>query len=216
MELVSIILFSIALCLDGLGVGIAYGVRKIRVPVSSLLIISLTSATAIGVSMLMGHLLSSVISPTIAENLGAGILMLVGIWILGQAWVQQKHLDDPPDEGHETQLVSIRIRPLGVVIQIIKEPTKADLDHSGVISGKEALLLGVALAMDALGAGFGAAMAGFKPLITPLVVGGVKFCLVGLGVKLGRSFIAGWLGDRAAAIPGWVLIFLGLKQMLRL
>lgn len=216
MELISIVLFAIVLCLDGFGVGIAYGVRKIQIPISSLLIISMTSACAMGSSMLMGHLLSRVISPVVAVNIGAGILVLVGVWILFQAWMQRQHINDAQDEPLETQLVSIRIKPLGVVIQIIKEPTKADFDHSGVISGKEAKFLGIALAMDSLCAGFGAAMAGFKPLITPLVVGVVNFCLVGLGVKLGRSFIAGWLGDKATAIPGWVLIFLGLKQMLRL
>lgn len=216
MELISIILFAIALSLDGLGVGIAYGVRQIRVPVSSLVIISITSACAIGLSMLMGHLLSKVVSPVMAENLGAAILVLVGIWIVIQTWIQRKHMDDPQTEQQETQLVAIRIKPLGVVIQILKEPAKADLDQSGVIAGREAVLLGLALAMDALGAGLGAAMAGFKPIITPLVVGAVKFCLVGMGVFLGRNFIAGWLGDKATVIPGWVLILLGLKQMLRL
>ena len=55
-------------------------------------------------------------------------------------------------------LFNWEIRSLGVVIHILKKPTRADFDRSGIITGLEALFLGVALSLDAFGAGIGAAM----------------------------------------------------------
>src|SRR5699024_2092555 len=49
---------------------------------------------------------------------------------------------------------------------ILKDPTKADNDESGIISISEATVLGIALALDAFAAGFGAAMLGYSSFIT--------------------------------------------------
>ena len=225
MELLSIAAFAVALSLDGFGVGVAYGMRKIKIPVLSLIVISLTSSTAIGVSMLSGHLVSRFISNEFAESVGALILIFVGIWLLIQTRKQnnnqgppgrdQSNINPEPD-GNQEPIVNFRIRFLGVVIQILREPTVADFDKSGCISAREAILLGLALAMDALGAGFGAAMSGFHPMLTPLVVGLVKFVLVNLGLFMGRNYAANWLGSRAAALPGWVLILLGISKVIRI
>ncbi len=222
--------FAIALSFDGFAVGVSYGLRRISIPASSLLVISLTSATAMGVSMLMGHLVSALVSIEVAEKIGAIILMGVGCWVLYQTWVQQREQGGQPEqvspeenqtslaaqEVQEKQLLKIRIRTLGLVIQILKEPSKADWDRSGTISIREAVLLGMALAMDALGAGFGAAMAGFKPLMTPVVVGVVKFVLVSTGQYLGSTYAARWINGRVALLPGGLLVLLGLMQIVRI
>jgi len=223
MYLLSVFAFAVALSLDGLGVGLSYGSRKIRIPLFSLVVISLTSSAAISISMLSGHMVARYVSAEAAEIIGAVILISVGIWVLLQTW--RNHKEEPTEtltevttispEG-DKQLLKIRLKPLGLVIQILKEPAEADLDKSGAISAHEAVLLGLALAMDALGAGFGAAMTGFKPLFTPVVVGVTKFMLVGLGCLIGRRYASNWLGDRAATIPGWVLIGLGLLRVFRL
>lgn len=223
MMLLSVLAFAVALSLDGFGVGVAYGIRKIKIPPMSLVVISLTSSAAIGISMLFGHLVARYVSLEVAKFLGAVILIGVGIWVLLHTWrgrlegAASSPVTAPEltPEG-DLQVLKIRLRPFGLVIQIIKEPAKADLDKSGTISAHEAMLLGLALAMDALGAGFGAAMAGFWLLLTVPVVGLTKFCLVGLGHVLGRHYAANWLGDRAATIPGWVLIGLGLMRVFKM
>lgn len=223
MEFVSIVIFAAALSLDGMAAGMAYGVRRVKIPLLSLLVISLASATCMGIAMMAGHLIAQVLSPAIAKTLGASLLVLVGLWVIKQTWSQGSQTDfsekkDPvklseqESEGDQ-EIASIRIPIMGLVVQIIKEPHKADLDNSGVISKGEALLLGIALAMDALGAGVGAAMAGFKPLLTPLIVGVVKFTLVSLGLYLGRHLSASRLGHRLAILSGWFLVFIGLSQI---
>lgn len=223
MELLSIITFAFALSLDGFGAGISYGIRKIKIPVLSLAVISLTSSTAIGISMLFGHFIAQYISLRIAKALGALILILMGFWIVVQTWSDNKRKADDPKGSDNKEIstecrpvVNFRIKALGLVVQILREPTVADFDKSGYISTKESLLLGLALAMDALGAGVGAAMTGFKPFLTPLVVGVAKFILVNLGAYTGRRYTAKWLGERAAILPGWVLICLGLARVIKI
>jgi len=224
VEILSVIAFAAALSLDGFGVGVAYGMRKIRIPGLSLMVISLTSSTAIGITMLFGHLVAQYISAGIAETIGAAILILVGLWIVLQTVFKRKAYDrglvngensSHPD-GHCEPIFRLQIKGLGLVIQILHEPTAADWDKSGIINIGEALMLGLALALDAMGAGFGAAMAGFGPLLTPLIVGLVKFMMVSLGVHVGRRSASSWLGDRAAVLPGWVLICLGLARVMKI
>jgi len=222
VELLSIIAFATALSLDGFGVGISYGMRKIRIPVLSLVVISLTSSTAIGLTMLFGHFVSQYISAEMAEIIGASILILVGLWILLQTWSKKGSHIKPGEKSvgeHNPEcqtILDFKIEAFGLVIKIMREPTVADFDKSGFISVKEALLLGLALAMDAIGAGFGAAMTGFTPLLTPLIVGIVKFLMVSLGVILGRRYAVNWLGNRAAVLPGWVLIMLGVARVMKI
>ena len=66
------------------------------------------------------------------------------------------------DKKSKEAVAVFRIRPLGLVVKILREPTVADTDTSGMIDIKEALLLGSALALDALGAGLGAAATGYN------------------------------------------------------
>ncbi len=223
MELLSVLAFAFALSLDGFGAGIAYGIRKIRIPVLSLLVISLASSAAIGVSMLGGHLVAGYLSAKAAGQIGAFLLILVGLWIVFQTWPANRKKAGPAGDisseeldDNQEPILNVRIKALGLVVQVLREPTVADLDKSGYISPVEALVLGLALAMDALGAGFGAAMTGFRPVFTPLIVGAVKFLLVSSGLYIGRRYAANWLGDKAAVLPGWVLICLGLARVIKL
>jgi len=146
----------------------------------------------------------------------------VGLWILLQTWSKKGSHIKPGEKSvgeHNPEcqtILDFKIEAFGLVIKIMREPTVADFDKSGFISVKEALLLGLALAMDAIGAGFGAAMTGFTPLLTPLIVGIVKFLMVSLGVILGRRYAVNWLGNRAAVLPGWVLIMLGVARVMKI
>jgi len=211
------LIFAVALSLDGFGVGISYGIRKIRIPWQSLLVICLSSAGALALSMLAGNLIASFISAQIAEMIGGIALLLVGGWLLVQAWAQRlepkNSLEIANKKGPFT-VFKLSIPSLGLVIKILKEPAKADFDDSGEISINEAIFLGFALAMDALGAGLGAAMMGFSPWITPLVAGISKLCLVSLGLYLGsRSSIDKLLGD-LGLLPGLIIIFLGAVKVI--
>ncbi|MHB1419686.1 MAG: sporulation membrane protein YtaF [Bacillota bacterium] len=181
------------------------------VPWKSLMVICLTSTVAIALSMLFGQMLASVISPELAKRLGSVLLMLVGVWIIIQTLSRQQ---EPENEGNKQpyQVFKLKIPPLGIAIQILREPVRADLDSSGVIDPRESLFLGLALAMDALGAGIGASVAGLKLTVTPPFVGGFQLILVFLGLWIGKRIACGPLSKKSGLIPGLILIILGLLK----
>lgn len=214
MELLFYALFALALNLDSFGAGLAYGTRQIKVPLLSLVIISLISMAAISVSMLGGQILQAFVPPFLVHRLGGVLLLMIGIWVLMQARQGEKQAEKKPlSENTAVRKLEIRIRPFGLVILVLREPARADLDSSGVISPGEAFVLGAALAMDAFGAGFAVSMLGFSIGITVLVVGMGHFLLTYAGILAGRTVLAGKVGRRFTTLPGCILILLGLSKI---
>lgn len=215
MTLLTIIVFALALNMDALATGVAYGIRKIKIPLSSLLIISSMSVFSILISMALGQALAHFLSESFAHKLGGGMLVFIGVWLLAQAWREHNPKTKPVGDVTSTkkQLMQIRIKALGLVIQVLREPSKADLDQSGIISPKEAMLLGIALAMDSFGAGIAVSMLGFQPLLTALVVGVGHIVLTYLGLLMGNGFAATRMGQKMAVLPGFLLITLGLFKL---
>lgn len=203
----SMLFFSLALSLDGFGVGLSYGMRKISIRPASFMIICLSSAVAVGFSMLLGTMIAHFLPLWLTNVLGALILITVGAWVLLQNYI----LYLIP----ERHTYSVRLPSLGLVVNILKEPGNADLDRSGVIDIKEALFLGMALAMDALGAGFGAALAGYSVIWTPVLVAVCKFVLVSAGLFGGRRFFAASLKNELTLLPGGIIMLLGLSRLIR-
>lgn len=208
LHLWTALILAAALSVDGFGVGVSYGIRKIKIPFRSLLVICLTSALAMTVSMVSGHVIGAFFSAVVARRVGAFILVLVGLWILIHAWGQNQG----PDNDGQRLLFRIAIPPLGVVVQILKEPAVADLDQSGEINVRESAFLGAALSMDAFGAGFGAALAGFSLLICPLTALVQLFFVYG-GLRLGKRCGLGFMGEKVAFIPGLVILGIGLWKI---
>lgn len=67
----------------------------------------------------------------------------------------------------------------------------ADIDKSGVINGIEAVLLGFALSIDAFGAGIGAAILGFSPIVMSIAVAIMSSLFVSIGINAGH-FLSKW------------------------
>lgn len=212
MEIISYILFALALNVDSFCTSLTYSARSIKVPPLSLLIISLVSMSSIALSMAAGSLLAAKIPVLAAYRLGSGLLLLIGLWILYQT-LRKKQEKNNHYEKTATRAVEIRLRFFGLVIQILKEPARADVDRSGVISPQEALLLGTALALDAFVAGFAVSLLGFSILVTAPAVGIGHFLLACLGITAGRSIRPGLVGRQLTALPGCIMILLGLLKI---
>ncbi|MTV48961.1 sporulation membrane protein YtaF [Heliobacillus mobilis] len=216
----SLLGLAIALSLDGFGAGIAYGIKRIRVPLFSLLVICLCSTIAMAVALLAGHGLTTLIPGEWAGKLGGLILIMLGLFQLlntlkdsSNHQIAQEDVTENASELEAEQILSITLRPFGLVIQVLREPTRADLDHSGELVPREALLLGIALNMDAMAAGLGASMVGSLPLFTPLVVGLTQLLFVSTGVYFGH-LQARWAGGTWIAYgSGLVLLSLGIGKI---
>lgn len=212
MEIMVIVLFALAVSSDGFVVGMAYGIRKIRMPLSSLMLICIASASSVTIAMLFGKGLTSFLNPTVASRLGALTIIAIGAFFILQSLRQRLGV---LEGNEEDPLLSIKIKPLGIIIQILKEPSSADFDQSGEIGLREAFFLGLALAMDAFGAGIGIAMAGYNILFTAISVGVLKFILVGSGLMLGRIIKNDRWQYLSSVLTGLILLTLGMSELIK-
>ncbi|MFP4017089.1 MAG: manganese efflux pump [Halanaerobiales bacterium] len=110
-------------------------------------------------------------------------------------------------------LYTFKIKSLGIIINILREPVSADFDKSGSINYTEAGFLGLALALDALGAGLGAGLTGYSGFWIPFLIGSINILFVGSGFLLGHK-IGNFLPDYFEYIPGLIIISLGVFNFL--
>lgn len=207
------VLLAAALSLDALMVGLLYGLRGIRVSQGAAAIVSLATALLLGTAMGAGRFLAALLAPRVAERAGAAILALTGGWITLQTLRARPGAPTAAGEGWH-RVWRLRLGSVGIVVEILREPSAADLDRSGHINPAEAVLLGVALALDSVAAGFGAALTGFSPLGLPLAAGATSFVLLSAGSRL-AGHLPLRLDGRWAALHGVVLALLGLYRMMR-
>lgn len=212
LNIVSLLILSLAVSLDSFSVGVTYGLRKVIIPIYSIMIISIASATMILLSMQLGIWIQYFLSPHVAKFTGATILIFIGLWAIIQVF-RQKNEDDDHEISYDIQkILTIELKKLGLMIQILKTPMKADIDRSGSISSIEAIFLGLALSLDAFGAGLGASLIGFKPLITAITIAGMSGLFILIGIKIGFWFSEiRWL-KKFTLIPGIILILMGFYR----
>jgi len=234
---VSLFILAFAVSLDGFGVGVMYGLRKIKIPLLSVAIISCCSGVIIFASMQIGVLLLQFISPDYAKAVGAVILIGIGCWALIQMLRNKGEDQEVSAPGNTSDakggepvehtasdsginssqtdktVLHIELKRLGLVIQILRTPSIADVDRSGTISASEATLLGLALSLDAFGAGIGAALLGFSPLLTSAVIALASGTFIWVGLRIGFLFSGFRWMRRLSIVPGCVLILMGIMKL---
>ncbi|WP_169085210.1 MntP/YtaF family protein [Paenibacillus sp. PL91] len=232
----SLLVLAFAVSLDGFGVGVTYGLRRIRIPLLSVFIIACCSGLIIYLSMQVGGWLTGFLSEFVARLIGACVLILIGGWALlqlkrgkqndeaveaaeiasqGSAKIAESKVQSHAGEMASTALVvMVELKRLGLVIQILRTPQAADVDKSGTISASEAVMLGVALSLDAFGAGLGAALIGLPSLITALTIAAASAIFLVGGIRFGFRFSA-WRGMQTLSLlPGILLIMMGIMKLL--
>lgn len=236
LHVAALLLLAFAVSLDGFGVGVTYGLRQIRIPILSILIIACCSGIIILLSMLFGQWMGEYISPHLAEVVGALILIGIGLFSLinfmrgrGQEQVEGAQAAEDgrkaPNSGQMptaeqgalaagVTVLRLELRKLGLVIEILRSPQAADVDRSGIISSSEAVLLGCALSFDAFGAGLGAALLGYPPLATALLIAIASGLFLYCGIRVGFRFSYSHRVRALSFLPGVVLIIMGCFKLM--
>lgn len=80
--MLAVVLFAIAISIDGFLVGVAQGMRGIRVPFSTLIVINTVSAVIVFASLSTGRYAACWLSPGAAKLIGSGILITMGALML--------------------------------------------------------------------------------------------------------------------------------------
>ena len=220
LHYMSLFVLAFAVSLDGFGVGLTYGLRKIRFPWWSLLVVTFCSALTILLAMQLGTLLSGYVSTQLAKDVGAVILIGVGSFAIYNM-VTQKEKEPVEEQAApstgtdiypEQTVLHLELKKIGLVIQILKTPSSADVDRSGDISSKEAILLGFALSMDGFGAGIGASLVGFHSIQTALTIALMNLLFIYTGMRVGTRYADLKLFHKLAFLPGMMLILIGISK----
>ncbi|MBY0053716.1 MULTISPECIES: MntP/YtaF family protein [Brevibacillus] len=241
----ALLLVSLAISMDSVSVGLTYGLRNMKMPFLSLVVVSGCSFAVVYGVMLVGASLTDWLTPEIGKHIGAAVLILMGLFTLWRLFSSRQGRGTEPDllpaqsgmpagqagaltaangeaavSARETQVeldrtVLTQFRIFGVMIQILKDPSKADADRSGHIMGWEAVMLGLALSLDAFGAGISLTFLGYSPLVVALCIAIMSALLLAVGLAIGRR--AGktrWLA-RLTWLPPILLICIGLAKSLK-
>ena len=211
MRLAEIMLLALALSFDCLGVGLSYGLKQMILPWYGVIIICGCSGMVLALSMFLGRWAGGYLPAEWMPVPGALLLTGLGLFMLSRSFKELVEEDDG-----EAPLFQIEIARFGIVVQILKEPHHADLDHSGRINTREAVWLGFALSMDSCGAGIGMAMLGYSPVITSLctAAGGCICLWLGLSIGQHAGEASVWQSRRWKLLPGIILTLVGFIKLL--
>ena len=190
---------SVASNLDNAGVGIAYGVRGVKISGTANGLIALISGVATLLAGVAGNLIIQYIPSNIATYIGGAVMILVGLWVLTEPFRNRLK------RGIGDDIVFTRI---------LRDPMIADFDSSKHISMGEAAILGIALALNALAGGFDAGVVHIPVWMTAVGVAIFSYLLLGISAYVGRRYAAERLGSKATVIAGILLLLIGIHQIL--
>lgn len=202
------LLLVVALSLDAFVASFAYGAQRIRIPYSSAAIISVICTAMLAVSLLAGSLLRPFLPQSLTKGLCFAILFLLGLVKLCDSTI--KTLIRKHKRMHRQ--VSFSLFSLKFILDVYADPEKADRDGSRELSPAEAASLAVALSLDGLAVGFGAALMQVNFLMVMLFSLAAGMLAVRLGGKIGNR-AAQKLPFDLSWLSGALLIVLAILKL---
>jgi putative sporulation protein YtaF len=191
-DVLAALLIGVVSNLDNLGVGVAFGIRGTRIDaMANLIVAGITMAVTAG-SVTCGHVLSKIFPAAVTGWLGP--LIIIGI-------------------GIGTALPSARMSRRPAPSQVPSGAPAHLRDVDDIISWREAIVLGVALAVNNLGTGVGAGVSGIPASPTIVSAGLLSLAAFGGGSLFGRRFGRLVLGRYAPLIAGMLLLAVGTAML---
>lgn len=217
--LIAAAFLAISLSIDAFGLGVSYGMQKIRIPLMPKILICFSSVFYALAGLAAGSGLKYILGTNAANMMGVIILISMGAWMIhkaGNERISIKHKTDDAKDSSPGKLLEIAIKSIGITIMVMKNPEKGDIDHSGKIDLKEAALLGIALNMDAAAACIGSVMISVYSWVIPIFVGIIQMLFIEGGLLIGSKIIGGKITNKKliSIIPGLILITMGLLRLI--
>ncbi len=196
----SSLLFSLSSNLDNVVVGTAYGLKKIKIGIIANLIIAIITSIGTFLSMSVGIYISKLLPQYITNSFGAGTIIILGGYFVIESIIKLKY----NKSSKELALKDID--------DMIEYAEKSDLDNSGDINTKEALLVAFALTFNNLGTGVAASITGVSIQFTVLFTFILSILTIKLGEAIGSNVLGIFLGKYGPLISGILLIILGIIE----
>lgn len=202
------ILLVLALSLDAFAASVSYGINKIKMPITSILLIDFICTLFLGISLLFGSLIRMVVANSILTIISFVILMLIGVYYLFEGIIQSK-LRKSSDLNKQ---LKIKVFDLSFIIDIYVDKTKADFNYSKDLSSKEAIYLAIALSFDSIAVGFGSSIVAINYLQVMMFSMVFNIIAIWVGLFFGRKLSLkskvdlSWLG-------GIILMVLAIMKL---
>ena len=189
--------FAISSSIDNFGVGLSYGVQRVRIPPTSNALIAAICFIFSLIGIISGAWLAELLPGILPDLIAFAVLSIIGIRIMVIAFRQQKK--------HQANVFS--------------EPEKMDFDGSSHISLGEALLLGIALSANALTNGVGAGLLALSPLAIALSAAVGSYITLSIGVGLGVKLAGVRIGTMSVGqfgtfMSGVIILLIAVTRLL--
>ncbi len=197
---ISALIFSLSSNLDNLVIGIAYGVKKIKIGLFPNLIIAIITSIGTLLSMYLGFYIAKFLSTSFANKLGAFIIIVLGLYFVCQS------ITKSINKNISKELALKDINDMVVYAE------HSDLDKSGDISIKEAIFIAFGLTFNNLGTGIAASITGVNIKITVICTFILSLITIVFGETIGTHVLGKVLGKYAPLFSGILLIVLGVIE----
>jgi len=195
-HLLSSLFISISVNLDSFAIGIAYGVKRIRIGILSNLVIATVTTLGTYLSMTVGEVIGRFLPSDAGNIVGATILLLIGIWGIWETLKAEREEKKQQMRNYANDIS---------YTTFIGKPEKADLDDSKFIDVRESIPLAFALTINNLAGGVGAGITGLNVYITTFMTFILAILSIICGYFLGEKF-AKKLSAKFAGISSAILI----------
>lgn len=210
-----LMLAAISLSLDALGVGMAYGLRSIYIPLRSKLLMSFLSTLCSFIAVCTGKLLYAILPDWLGKYISPIILTILGLYMLISAVRESSFGKSVSSHKTPVRKYQFSVKVFGLSVTIILHPLEMDWDHSKTIDSREAACLALALSLDSLAAGIGYCMEPSSSVIFPIFIGGFQLIFITLGIFCGHRFKQKkWLNKTFLSfIPGIIMLGLAFGRL---
>lgn len=203
MHIIPSILLAFSASLDSLIIGIAYGIKNIKIKLFINIIIASIVTLGTFLSMVLGAILIKFLPIYICNYIGATLLIIVGLWMTFDYFKEQRNLNRNNND---------RIESLNYD-EILYNNKTADADGSGNIELKEAISLALALSINNFALGIGASMSGISIPLTTISTFIFSVLILIVGLKIGNSFLSKIFGKYSSLLSALIIIVMGIVQL---
>ena len=203
MHIFSSILLAFSSSIDSLIIGIAYGVKQIRIKLIINLVISIIVTLTTFLAMCLGHLICDYIPTSICNYIGSSLLIIVGLYILWD-YYKKKH-----KHTEENLVEFINSLDYDEIVELNKT---ADINGSGNIEISEAITLALSLSINNLALGIGASISGISIFLTTILTFVFSIITMSIGLKLGARYLSKIFGEYSPLFSAIIIIAMGIFE----
>lgn len=205
MYWLTILLIGVASNIDNLGISVSYGLKTTRIPASSNLLIAVISMVCAYLSITAGEALSNFISLRTANLIGGFLIIFLGGKCIFESIFQST--------SSEIETKAERALADSNFSRVIANPQLADLNVDKIITWKESILLGLALAMNCITLGLGAGFTRISPVLTTISIGVFSYISISLGAMIGTKISKNNIAKYSNILAGLLLVLIGVYEI---